>query len=137
MIWSGHANEHTSRRSQYQASSSHWITAWKRLAVYMRDGFRCCYCGRDLRDEKPANVHLDHLVSRKDGGSHNNETPDYARNLVTSCGSCNCARGSKQWRDYAPGGAIERIEKQRRMKLNGSLARAILRGEAPDPRKES
>jgi hypothetical protein len=110
---------------------SKWIQAWRRLAIYIRDGFACQYCGRDLRRAERSDVTLDHLVPHCKGGS------DVAENLVTACRRCNSSRGCKPWRKFAPGGAIERILRTRRRKLNMSLAKAIIKGTAGDPRLEN
>jgi 5-methylcytosine-specific restriction endonuclease McrA len=110
---------------------SKWCPRWFRLACYIRDGFACAYCGRDLKDAEPREVTLDHLKCRAHGGD------DSSRNVVTACLRCNSARGAKPWRQYATGGAIDRIESLRRRKLNEKLAKAILRGEAGDPRVEA
>jgi len=63
-----------------------WIRPVKRLAVYLRDRFRCLGCGRDLRVAKVDDVTLDHFIPRADGGG-NRES-----NVYTSCKSCNCSR---------------------------------------------
>lgn len=107
--------------------TSSWIRRVKRLSLYLRDGFACCYCGRDLRTAEPHEVGLDHLTPQCKGGSND------ARNLVTTCRSCNSSRKDRPWREFATGGAIERIERQRRRVLNMALARAIESGEAPWP----
>jgi 5-methylcytosine-specific restriction endonuclease McrA len=109
-------------RAEYRARpgrSSKWISPVRRLAIYLRDSFACQYCGRDLREAKPSEVHLDHLRPRSAGGG------DGERNLVTACRSCNCARKEMPWTAYAPAGARERT---RRRTLNLPLARALLAG---------
>jgi 5-methylcytosine-specific restriction endonuclease McrA len=98
-----------------------WISNVNRLALYLRDGFTCCYCGRDLHAVKGFDVTLDHLVCRNSGVTNHS-----ARNLATACRSCNSARGAKPWRQYATAGAIERIERNRRRQPNRSLASAII-----------
>jgi len=108
-----------------------WIRAEKRLAIYLRDGFACAYCGADLRDRCPKEVTLDHLKCRVNGGTNEE------RNLVTACRSCNSARGTKSWTDYATGGAVERIRRQIRRKLNVELAKSILDGTCGDPELEA
>jgi hypothetical protein len=88
-----------------------WIRTEKRLAIYLRDRFRCAYCGRDLHDARPADISLDHLECRVDGGQ-NHET-----NLVTACRSCNCSRADKAWTAFASARAARRIERQRWLDL--------------------
>ena len=93
-----------------------------RLAIYLRDRFTCCYCGRDLHDATPTNITLDHLVCAAHGGSNE------PRNLVTACRSCNCGRQDKKWRQYATGGATERICRNRRRSIAKyrTLARSLI-----------
>lgn len=107
------------------ANGSKWIRPDRRLAIYLRDGFRCLYCGRDLHGSDPFQVTLDHLKPGHFPGNHAES------NLVTACRSCNSARQDKPWRKYAPGGAIPRIARHRRRKLARylKLARAIIAGE--------
>ncbi len=108
-----------------------WIRPEKRLAIYIRDGFCCLYCGTHLKGAVPSFVQLDHLVARSAGGSND------ATNLVTACGSCNGARGSKLYTDYATGGAIERIEATRVQPINVALAKALIADTAGDASAES
>jgi 5-methylcytosine-specific restriction endonuclease McrA len=110
------------RQSQYQPSGQ-WIRTEKRLAIYIRDSFRCLYCGSDLRHAAPADITLDHLLPKSAGGAND------ATNLVTACRSCNSSRQDKPWVDYATGGARDRIEQLRREPLNLALSKAILSGE--------
>jgi hypothetical protein len=70
-----------------------WIKPKKRLAIYLRDGLGCVYCGEGIEDG--AKLTLDHLKPYKSGGT-NNET-----NLVTCCHRCNCARGTRSWKLFA------------------------------------
>lgn len=61
-----------------------WIRKEKRLAIYLRDGLACCYCGQGVEDD--AKLTLDHLTPHSRGGSNQ---PD---NLVTCCHACNSLR---------------------------------------------
>lgn len=105
--------------------SSKWISKARRLAIYLRDGFSCCYCGRDLRNAKRSDVTLDHLRPQVRQGGH--ET----RNLVTACSRCNCGRKEQTWWTFATPGAVARIKVLRRRAINLPLARAIIRGDVP------
>lgn len=70
-----------------------WIRPQKRMAIYIRDNFRCCYCGRGLVEG--IQLTLDHLRPYVKGGTHS-ET-----NLVTCCRLCNTSRGARPWRVFA------------------------------------
>jgi len=70
-----------------------WIRPVKRLAIYLRDGMACCWCGSTVEDG--VILTLDHLKPHSKGGS-NHET-----NLVTSCGRCNSSRGNRSVRAFA------------------------------------
>lgn len=86
-----------------------WITNERRTAIYERDGWACAYCGQGPRTPIKAKpgvgvLTLDHLHPRTLGGSNKSE------NLVTACVACNCSRQDDDWREFATGGAIARIE---------------------------
>ena len=117
-------------RKHPAAAGSKWIRPDKRLAIYLRDDFRCAYCGQDLRGESPHNITLDHLVPVSQGGSNGED------NLVTACRSCNCSRGARSISDFAPGGSLKRIRELTILPLNRALAKAIIKGETGDPRLE-
>lgn len=121
----------TCREQRQGWCGSKWIRPEKRLAIYIRDGFSCAYCGSDLRGRGPEELNLDHLKPRSAGGS-NSEC-----NLVTACKSCNSSRGARSLRQFAPGGSLDRIRRLVRRKLNLTLAKAILAGEVGDPRLEA
>ena len=70
-----------------------WITRLKRLAIYLRDGLACVWCG--IGFEAGVVFTLDHLVSVKAGGD-NSES-----NLVTACRSCNSKRIDKPYVEFA------------------------------------
>lgn len=72
-----------------------WIRKPKRLAIYMRDGLACVYCGEGIEDG--AKLTLDHLVPHSHGGS-NDES-----NLVTACHRCNSKRGNRTVEEFAAG----------------------------------
>jgi len=111
--------------------SGSWIHKTIRLAIYLRDGFTCVYCRRDLHDADPFDVTLDHLIPRSLGGTH--ETT----NLVTACRSCNSSRQAKDWHVWATKKAQARIKKQRGRKLPLALASALIEGTAGDRKVEA
>ena len=51
--------------------------------VFQRDGRICRYCGND------ENLQIDHIISRKNGGTHDLE------NLQVLCRDCNLRKSSK------------------------------------------
>jgi 5-methylcytosine-specific restriction endonuclease McrA len=58
----------------------------RRAQIYMRDGYRCQYCG----EHKVAlALTLDHILPRAQGG---NSMPE---NLVTACEKCNQRKGNR------------------------------------------
>lgn len=71
-----------------------WIRQEKRLAIYLRDGMACAYCGATVEDESTV-LTLDHLRPYSTGGSN------AAKNLVTACRRCNSSRGTRSWREFA------------------------------------
>ena len=64
----------------------------KRLAIYLRDGMACVYCGDGVEDG--ADLTLDRLKLNIRGGG------DSAFNLVTACGSCSARRGALSLRAF-------------------------------------
>ena len=64
-----------------------WIRQEKRLAIYLRDGLACAYCGASVEDG--ARLSLDHVRPASAGGNN------AASNLVTCCSRCNSARGDR------------------------------------------
>ena len=70
-----------------------WIRQEKRLAILLRDGLSCAYCGSSVEDG--AILSLDHLKPRSKGGSN------AASNLVTCCKRCNSSRGNRSVRAFS------------------------------------
>lgn len=106
--------------SQHQPTGC-WIRKEKRLAVYLRDEFRCAYCGHELHHQDPADVTLDHVVPLARGGTNE------ASNLVCACRSCNSARQDKPVREYAPYSVawIRRVTR-RSLKRHLDLAKELI-----------
>lgn len=67
-----------------KGQGSKWCRPSTRLAIYLRDGFCCAYCG-DAADEG-AVLTLDHILACELGGGNEPE------NLITACLSCNSAK---------------------------------------------
>ena len=70
-----------------------WIRQDKRLAIYLRDGLSCAYCGFSVEDG--AQLSLDHIVPHSHGGDNSE------KNLVTCCKKCNSSRGNRPMPDFA------------------------------------
>src|SRR5579864_3755109 len=70
-----------------------WIRQEKRLAIYLRDGLACAWCGDTI--ENGARLTLDHLTPYSKGGSNQ------PANLVTSCSRCNSSRGTRSVKAFA------------------------------------
>jgi len=70
-----------------------WIRQDKRLAIYLRDGLACMYCGAAVEDG--VQLTLDHIKPASKGGSNSE------RNLVTACHKCNCSRAARPVAEFA------------------------------------
>lgn len=68
-----------------KGQGSKWIRKDKRLAIYLRDGMACVYCGETAEESKHP-MTLDHVLACELGGT-NKES-----NLVTCCLSCNSSK---------------------------------------------
>ena len=68
----------------------------KKRRIWLRDNYKCNYCGRDLKSEYEQNypysgceITVDHVIALVDGGTHDES------NLVTACKECNVKRSVK------------------------------------------
>lgn len=111
-------------RSSHQPTGQ-WIRAEKRLAIYLRDSFRCVYCCSDLHAADPRDITLDHVTPKADGGT-NHET-----NLVTACRACNCSRQDKPLARFAGPETRADVRRLTRRSLKPylTLAKALISGE--------
>jgi hypothetical protein len=69
------------------------LEPWKKEYVSERDRWRCTYYQRRVTR---ANRHIDHSVSRRNGGSN------HLNNLRTACRDCNLYKGSLNARQFLP-----------------------------------
>ena len=71
-----------------------WAKTRKRILD--RDGWRCAWCERDLR-EQGVKATVDHVVSLKQGRADgwSEEQLKSSENLVAACGSCNSSRAER------------------------------------------
>lgn len=61
-------------------------TAMKRARIYIRDRYRCQYCGEH---KSAADLTLDHILPRAQGGATS------PQNLVSACVRCNQRKGNR------------------------------------------
>jgi 5-methylcytosine-specific restriction endonuclease McrA len=94
-----------------------WIRPEKRLAIYLRDGLACVYCGSGCERDR---LTLDHLTPYSKSGSND------PSNLVTCCLTCNSTRGAKSWRRFAPPEAKAFILNATRRVLDVESAKKII-----------
>lgn len=80
-------------KRQANWNGMNWIRQEKRLAIYLRDGMACAYCGAKVEDG--ATLALDHVKAASRGGSND------ASNLVTACTKCNSSRGNRSMPKFA------------------------------------
>lgn len=80
------------RKTNWQGMN--WIRQEKRLAIYLRDGCSCAWCGANVEDEATT-LSLDHVKCHSKGGSNE------ATNLVTCCKRCNDSRGARSVGKFA------------------------------------
>lgn len=84
--------KNTDSRAKGKWQGMNWITQVKRLAIYLRDGCACAYCGASV--ESGAILSLDHLKPHSKGGSN------HEHNLVTCCKQCNDRRGNRSLKTW-------------------------------------
>ena len=116
-----------SRKERNQGMN--WIRPEKRLAIYLRDGLACCYCGDTVEDGK---LTLDHLRPYASNGSN------APTNLVTCCAKCNSSRGKRSWKLFAGKVAaylnhgvtataiVQHVETTRRRSLDVAAAKTLI-----------
>jgi hypothetical protein len=80
-------------RPAHQGQGMQLIRPDKRLALYLRDGLACAFCGAALEDG--AHLTLDQLVPQRQGGTN------APTNLVTCCSRCRSHRGCRDWQTFA------------------------------------
>ena len=100
-----------------------WIRPEKRLAIYLRDEFRCVYCGKIMcHVSDPRELTLDHVVCRSAGGKN------IESNLITACRSCNSERGARKISEWADTSTQKTIRRNTRRSLAKyvKLAKSIL-----------
>lgn len=85
------ATEEPPRRRATRPRNTEPLDRAKRLRVYERDGGVCTYCGEAVY---PGKFHVDHSVSRRNGGTN------HLNNLRTACPPCNLSKGGLNARQF-------------------------------------
>jgi len=100
-----------------------------RLAIHLRDGFRCVYCCRDMHGAEPFDLTLDHVIPQADGGSN------HPSNLITACRRDNCSRQDKPLTLFCGPETRADIRRLTRRSIERyrKLAKAIIAGETGQP----
>jgi len=80
----------TTRNDNWQGMN--WCRPATRLAIYLRDGMACVYCGKGAEDGVV--LTLDHCKPYSKGGSND------PKNLVCACATCNSARGNRRQSEF-------------------------------------
>lgn len=111
-------------------TSSAWIRPDLRMAIYLRDGETCVWCGTTW-----APLTLDHLFPRQSPYRTN-----HPRFLVTSCVSCNCRRRGTRvsaWLRQIPPSqlpmVLRRLQVARYVPVNRGAGRRALAPSTPPP----
>ena len=77
---------------QKRNQGMNWIRQEKRLAIYLRDGMACMYCGDSI--ENGAILSLDHIKPHSKGGDNSE------KNLICACKKCNSSRGNRTLKSF-------------------------------------
>jgi hypothetical protein len=80
-------------RSRGDWQGFNWCRKDLRLAIYLRDGMACMWCGATLEDG--AQLSLDHVNPHSNGGGNG------ADNLICACSKCNKSRGKRSAQAFA------------------------------------
>lgn len=111
------------KRSKHPAANGgKWLRPAKRLAIYLRDNFRCSYCGKNLAGIPAALRSVDHVVPIALGGTND------ATNLITCCKRCNDRKQDQSAYSFASDEAFQYISMQLVKPLNIELAKQIIAG---------
>jgi len=120
--------KNTTARDRGDWQGMNWCRQSTRLAIYLRDGLACGWCGASV--ENGTKLSLDHLKPHSKGGSNE------ATNLVTSCSRCNSARGNRSVRKFSCdvagylGNGVEPAEIERHVRNTSRKAMTGPRAEA-------
>ena len=107
--------------SHRTTSGFDWIWRVTRVAIYLRDGFKCLGCGRGAGLSRAASLSLDHIKGRSNRPS----------NLLTVCVSCNAKRSDKSLEEWAGVHYAAELRAHARKPLDRVLAQSITRATWP------
>lgn len=82
-------------KSNGQGQGQKWLRNDLRIALYIRDGLACVYCGSGIEDG--TRLTMDHLVPHSATEKPNNSPT----NIVTACHKCNSSRGNRDYKEFA------------------------------------
>ena len=113
-----------------------WCRSERRLALYLRDGLACVWCGSTI--ESGATLTLDHIIPYAAGGGTWGNGGNENSNLLTACRRCNSSRGRRTIEDFAqsvagyvnhgvrPDAILAHIEMTRRRAVDVKAAKALI-----------
>ena len=81
------------KKTERKWNGMNWCRPSTRLAIYLRDGLACAWCGFALEDG--AQLSLDHCKPHSKGGDND------PANLVTACKKCNSSRQDRPMKQFA------------------------------------
>lgn len=108
----------TTQKPKKRTQGMHWIRDEKRLAIYLRDGMACIYCGASV--EGDTRLTLDHVKPYSKGGSNE------PGNLVTCCHKCNSSRGDRALKTFVD--AVAEYTRQDAEEIQKRIRRHRARG---------
>ncbi len=65
------------------------ITSKKRLKIYLKNNFKCVYCGNSPAFDPNVELTIDHIIPKIKGGNDDDD------NLCTACRTCNCIKSNR------------------------------------------
>ncbi len=102
---SGRSSKEVCRPCSYKHNTG-FVTGWqlKRFSTFIRDNFKCRYCGSSPLEDGDIKLHCDHIKPKSKGGE------DLRENLVTSCLDCNMGKIDRNLPEKIEKQIIERKE---------------------------
>ena len=98
-----------------------WLRPEKRIAIHIRDGWKCVYCGMCLKEVAKGVRQIDHLIPVACGGDNS------AANLVSACAWCNNAKSDEPFTEFVGRAIQNRICRLIAKPLDMPRAKALLK----------